>query len=316
MDVRGVENDWRTPLRPVDRIDPGLVPVRGRIGRAPRDEGSDHVHQTHRHAARHAQRRRAARRSLHRRSAESKGAAARKTATKLVAAGLAKETTAKPGAHVWRRDDATGLAYALKVTPAGLMAIAIEDAEAAEPAFQISPPATGEVPTNIVDHEAAAENVAGSTTIAMPREGSKLAGVVDLLRHEDGATIDQLADPSPAGAIQSPSPSRSAPRSGTKLAQVTKLLQRDDGATIDELIATTGWLAHTTRAALTGLRKRGYAVTIDRSHKERGSIYRINADRIAEGRPAVVHFEEAQAPSVTVSMRAERQAKFKARRAA
>lgn len=243
-----------------------------------------------------------------------KGAAAQKIATKLVAAGLAKETKAKPGAHVWRRDNATGLAYALKVTPAGLMAIAIEDAEAAEPAVQISPPATGEVPTNIMDHEAAAENVAGSTTIAMPREGSKLVKVVDLLRH--GATIDQLADPSPAGAIQSPSPSRSPPRSGTKLAQVTKLLQRDGGATIDELIATTGWLAHTTRAALTGLRKRGYAVTIDRSHKERGSIYRINADRIAEDRPAVVHSEEAQAPSVTVSMRAERQAKSKARRAA
>ena len=40
-----------------------------------------------------------------------KGAAAQKTATKLVAAGLAKETKAKPGAHVWRCDDATGLAY-------------------------------------------------------------------------------------------------------------------------------------------------------------------------------------------------------------
>src|SRR5271154_2747367 len=76
-----------------------------------------------------------------------KGAAAQKIATKLVAAGLAKETKAKPGAHVWRRDDATRLAYGLKVTPAGLMAIAIEDAEAAEPAVQISPPATGEVPT-------------------------------------------------------------------------------------------------------------------------------------------------------------------------
>src|SRR5271169_3096872 len=99
-----------------------------------------------------------------------KGAAAQKIATKLVVAGLAKETRAKRGAHVWRRDDATGLAYALKVTPAGLMAIAIEDAEAAEPAVQISPPATGEIPTNIVDHEAAAENVAGSTTIAMRRE--------------------------------------------------------------------------------------------------------------------------------------------------
>jgi hypothetical protein len=44
-----------------------------------------------------------------------------------------------------------------------------------------------------------------------------------------------------------------------------------------ELIAATGWLAHTTRATLTGLRKRGYAVTIDRSDEKRGSFYRIPA---------------------------------------
>jgi hypothetical protein len=43
------------------------------------------------------------------------------------------------------------------------------------------------------------------------------------------------------------------------------------------LIAATGWLAHTTRAALTGLRKRGYAVAIDRSDDKRGSFYRISA---------------------------------------
>jgi site-specific DNA recombinase len=36
------------------------------------------------------------------------------------------------------------------------------------------------------------------------------------------------------------------------------LLQRDCGATLEELIAATDWLPHTTRAALTGLRKRGY----------------------------------------------------------
>jgi hypothetical protein len=43
------------------------------------------------------------------------------------------------------------------------------------------------------------------------------------------------------------------------------------------LIAATSWLAHTTRAALTGLRKRGYAVGIDRSDDKRGSFYRISA---------------------------------------
>jgi hypothetical protein len=74
--------------------------------------------------------------------------------------------------------------------------------------------------------------------------------------------------------VPAAAPSVSAPRAGTKLARVLELLQRDCGATLEELIAATDWLPHTTRAALTGLRKRGYAVTIDRSDKERGSMYR------------------------------------------
>jgi hypothetical protein len=75
-----------------------------------------------------------------------------------------------------------------------------------------------------------------------------------------------------------PGPIRpSAPRGGSKLVRVVALLERDHGATIAELIAATGWLAHTTRAALTGLRKRGYAVAIDRSDNKRGSFYRIPA---------------------------------------
>src|SRR5208337_2393059 len=58
------------------------------------------------------------------------------------------------------------------------------------------------------------------------------------------------------------------------------------GATIDELIDATGWLPHTTRAALTGLRKRGFALAIDRSEKKRGSIYRIEKDLAAENSAA------------------------------
>ena len=57
----------------------------------------------------------------------------------------------------------------------------------------------------------------------------------------------------------------SAPSGGTKLAEVVELLQRDRGATINELIDATGWLPHTTRAALTALRKRGFALAIDRT---------------------------------------------------
>lgn len=46
----------------------------------------------------------------------------------------------------------------------------------------------------------------------------------------------------------------------TKSSLLLDLLQREQGATIDELIAATGWLPHTTRAALTGLRKRGHII--------------------------------------------------------
>jgi DNA invertase Pin-like site-specific DNA recombinase len=50
---------------------------------------------------------------------------------------------------------------------------------------------------------------------------------------------------------------KASPRPGSKLAQVIGLLQREGGAALAELNSATGWLPHTTRAALTGLRKRG-----------------------------------------------------------
>ena len=50
------------------------------------------------------------------------------------------------------------------------------------------------------------------------------------------------------------------PRQGSKQALVVSLLGREQGATLDELVAATGWLPHTTRAALTDLRRRGYSL--------------------------------------------------------
>jgi hypothetical protein len=64
------------------------------------------------------------------------------------------------------------------------------------------------------------------------------------------------------------------PRDGSKLALVIEHLQRADGATIIDLTQATGWLPHTTRAALTGLRKRGYAVIRERIGAG-DSVYRI-----------------------------------------
>ena len=47
----------------------------------------------------------------------------------------------------------------------------------------------------------------------------------------------------------------------SKTEMVLSLLRRTDGATLEELVAATGWLPHTTRAAMTGLKKKGHQIT-------------------------------------------------------
>lgn len=49
-------------------------------------------------------------------------------------------------------------------------------------------------------------------------------------------------------------------RSGTKAAALLELLTREQGASLDEMIERTGWLSHTVRAAMTGLRKKGHTI--------------------------------------------------------
>ena len=56
-----------------------------------------------------------------------KAAAAQKVATKLLKAGLVREIKAKTGMEAWRRDEETGQAYSLKLTDAGLKAIAADE---------------------------------------------------------------------------------------------------------------------------------------------------------------------------------------------
>ena len=53
-------------------------------------------------------------------------------------------------------------------------------------------------------------------------------------------------------------------KSESKIEKVLSLLLRSDGATVDELVAVTGWQPHTTRAALTGLRKKGHGISSDK----------------------------------------------------
>ncbi|MEZ5736765.1 MAG: DUF3489 domain-containing protein [Novosphingobium sp.] len=67
-----------------------------------------------------------------------------------------------------------------------------------------------------------------------------------------------------------------SPRPGSKIGAVIALLHRGEGATLDEMVAATGWLPHTTRAALTGLRKKGH--TIEKTKRGDVTCYQIAAE--------------------------------------
>jgi len=59
----------------------------------------------------------------------------------------------------------------------------------------------------------------------------------------------------------------------TKVAIIVGLLNRKEGATLVQMVETTGWLPHTTRAAMTGLKKKGHSITSTKTDGVR--IYRI-----------------------------------------
>jgi hypothetical protein len=202
---------------------------------------------------------------------------AQKAIVKLLEAGLVKEIRAKTGAPIWRRDDETRQTYALRLTAAGAKAIAVDE----------TGPSEGETERR-ADHSMVSVD-------PKPEPGSAPAAATD----------------KPNGGVAS---APTSPRRGTKIAQVIELLRRDDGATLAELVAATAWLPHTARAALTGLRKRGCAVVIDRAAKARGSVYRI--DPTETGDDSVAPHVEAEPTGKVRPDRPERGTSPRSRQAA
>jgi hypothetical protein len=95
-----------------------------------------------------------------------------------------------------------------------------------------------------------------------------------------GAEIEEAHANQPTDTIAGPS--ELAPvalvsaRRGAKRALVLSLLQREEGAALNEVVEATGWLPHSARAALTGLRHDG--VMIERTKTPDGrSLYRVAA---------------------------------------
>ncbi len=110
--------------------------------------------------------------------------------------------------------------------------------------------------------DAAVEAAVGPTTTAaaQPALGDQLTTAVDAAA---------------AGEPGAATTYSSTLRRPTKAGQVLALLQRPEGATLAELVEATGWLPHTVRAALTGLRKKGHEVV--RSKRGETTCYTVTA---------------------------------------
>jgi hypothetical protein len=63
------------------------------------------------------------------------------------------------------------------------------------------------------------------------------------------------------GTAHRPANPKPKPKAGGKTDTILSLLRRSEGAQVAELQRAIGWQPHSIRAALTGLRKRGIAVT-------------------------------------------------------
>ena len=73
-----------------------------------------------------------------------------------------------------------------------------------------------------------------------------------------------------------PAPDNIPAKRQSKADLVLGLLKRPEGATIDQLVAATSWLPHTTRAALTGLKKKGHTLASEKLEGQ-GRVYRATA---------------------------------------
>jgi hypothetical protein len=93
------------------------------------------------------------------------------------------------------------------------------------------------------------------------------------------------AAPTQAATVEEPAPSSTpAPvtvtmpaqphHPGGKLGQVLSAVSDSSDATLAELVGMTGWQAHTARAALTGLRRRGFIVQL--SERQGRKAYRLD----------------------------------------
>jgi hypothetical protein len=158
-----------------------------------------------------------------------RGGARRNLLAALLKTHLVEEVQAEDAAIAWRTDEADR-PIGLRLTAAGFAAIGAPDAAPA-------PQESDRSDQQVRESEAEAEATASI-------EG-------------DASEVEQCVTAEQDVAGTHP------PRRPTgKLGEVLQAISAETGATLPELTSLTGWLPHTARAAVTGLRQRGFPIAL------------------------------------------------------
>jgi hypothetical protein len=167
-----------------------------------------------------------------------RGKTLERSLTKLLDLGLVEECPARSPNQAWR-DDADGQCIALRISAAGRDALGLDDG-----------------PADVGD--TASPEIAPSNDAAA------------------SVNIPQAKDAVEAGPPTPASTTAASVKPGTKQARLVDHLSRPSGASIADLGGLLGWQLHTVRAALTGLRKKGYQIT-NAKDATGVSVYRATA---------------------------------------
>ncbi|MEE3099001.1 MAG: DUF3489 domain-containing protein [Pseudomonadota bacterium] len=168
-------------------------------------------------------------------SVRAKGKTLERALARLLEIGLVEEVAARHDAETWRGTD-DGRGFGLRIAPTGLGAIGLplRAAEDADDAAMTVDPATAE------------QSAVGKA--AAPEDAPEHADM-----DTEAAEVDAVGESDPV-------PAKTLFRPGTKQARLAEMISAPEGVGIDALATALGWQVHTTRAALTGLRKKGLAV--------------------------------------------------------